>query len=280
MEKILFICTGNTCRSPMAQAIFNHLAGDSAVAKSAGLLVIGTQAEENARLAVLERGIDLTGHVPTQVSPQLMGWADKVYCMTAGHKRALGLAFPQLADKVFTLSADISDPFGGSLERYEICAGQIAACVADILAPVDIVPMEHGHLDQVLEIENQNFSHPWSRGMFLSELENPSSVYFVAQKAGQVLGYAGLMNIAGEGHVVNVAVKKEQMRAGLGTRLVARLEQLARERGCHMLTLEVRQSNVAARRLYEKFGLAGCGVRKNYYQDPDEDGIIMSKNLD
>ena len=135
------------------------------------------------------------------------------------------------------------------------------------------------YIEAVLEIETQNFSQPWTAGMFLSELENPNAAYFAAVEDEVLLGYGGLLNIAGEGHVTNIAVQKQHMGKGLGRHILSHLEQTAKEQGCFMITLEVRQSNAAALGLYKSFGFLQCGIRKDYYQHPIEDAVIMSKEL-
>lgn len=117
---ILFVCTGNTCRSPLAAVMARALGAD---AESAGLCPEeGCPASEGARRAAARRGLDLSRHRARRVTQALMQAAEKVYAMTPAHASALKEAFPAEKDKVFTLSPAIRDPFGGGDDIYEQCA--------------------------------------------------------------------------------------------------------------------------------------------------------------
>ncbi len=141
---------------------------------------------------------------------------------------------------------------------------------------VDIAPLDESHLPQVLAIEQGCFSSPWSENAFRTELERPEvSEWFVALEKDQVVGYAGLLQVGGEGHVTNLAVEREHRRRGIGEMLLGRLVEAARQRGIEGLALEVRKSNEAAIQLYEKHGFRVVGHRKRYYPEDDEDALIM-----
>ena len=139
-----------------------------------------------------------------------------------------------------------------------------------------IVPMTAGHLDQTAAIEAQCFSLPWSRQAFAEELAAPNAVYLVCQEGGLVLGYGGMRHAAGEFYVDNIAVSPAHRRQGVGRAVTKALIARARELGSSFLSLEVRPSNEAAIQLYYKHGFAQVGRRKDYYQDPKEDAIIMT----
>lgn len=142
---------------------------------------------------------------------------------------------------------------------------------------VHLVPMRRRHLRQILKIEAQVYPRPWTLTLFASELNlRDSRHYTVARVNGTVVGYAGLMFAADEAHVTNIAVDPAWHRHKIGTRLFTHLVGQARQRGCRLLTLEVRVSNGPAQSLYRKFGLISVGVRKNYYAETNEDAIIMS----
>jgi ribosomal-protein-alanine N-acetyltransferase len=141
---------------------------------------------------------------------------------------------------------------------------------------VHLSPMRRRHLRQVLRIERQVYPRPWSLGLFLSELSTRGTrLYLVARVGSDVVGYAGIMLVVGEGHVATLAVDPAWHRRGIGTRLMLALLRGAIERGATALTLEVRVSNHAAQELYRQFGFAPAGVRKGYYSDANEDAIIM-----
>ena len=149
---------------------------------------------------------------------------------------------------------------------------------ADELAAgeVRVESMRRRHLRGVLRIEQDANPRPWSLSLFLSELRyTDSRVYVVARVGHELVGYAGLMLVAGDGHVTNIGVDHAHRRTGIATRLLLVLFRRALAEGAQALTLEVRVSNTAAQDLYRRFGFAPAGVRKNYYSDSNEDALIM-----
>jgi ribosomal-protein-alanine N-acetyltransferase len=133
-------------------------------------------------------------------------------------------------------------------------------------APVRIGPMRRRHLRGVLRIEELANPRPWSLSLFLSELRyTESRAYLIARVGTEIVGYAGLMLVAGDGHVTNVGVDPDHRRRGIATRLMLELVRRGLEEGAEALTLEVRVSNQAAQELYRRFGFVPAGVRKNYY---------------
>lgn len=130
MEQIIFICTGNTCRSPMAEGLFRLHGGEEKTglrAASAGLYTQdGLPASENALMAVKELGADITAHRSHALTAEDVKTARYLVCMTGAHYDMLCERYPDCADKIFTLlSEDVSDPFGGDLETYRRTAAQI-----------------------------------------------------------------------------------------------------------------------------------------------------------
>jgi [ribosomal protein S18]-alanine N-acetyltransferase len=141
---------------------------------------------------------------------------------------------------------------------------------------VHIQPMRRRHVRSVLRIEQQVYPRPWSASLFMSELAMRSSrAYYVARVGRELVGYAGLMMTLDEGHVTTIAVDPRRHRAKIGTRLLLVLAREAIERGATALTLEVRMSNSAAQDMYRRFGFGPVGVRKNYYQEVNEDALVM-----
>jgi [ribosomal protein S18]-alanine N-acetyltransferase len=141
---------------------------------------------------------------------------------------------------------------------------------------VHLVPMRRRHLRSVLRIESQVYPRPWSLSLFLSELAlRTSRSYLVARVDGVVVGYAGLMFTGDDAHVTTIAVDPAWHRAKIGSRLLVELARAAIARGARNLTLEVRVSNVGAQAMYERFGFANAGIRKNYYVETNEDALVM-----
>ena len=145
---------------------------------------------------------------------------------------------------------------------------------------VRVVPMTADHLDEVAELERLCFSVPWSRNMLAEELENALSAMLVAlDDQGHVAGYAGLQVILDEGYITNVAVRPDCRRQGVAGQILQVFLDFAQAQGLAFLTLEVRASNQAAILLYGSRGFRGMGRRKNYYEHPREDAIIMTKEF-
>ena len=133
-------------------------------------------------------------------------------------------------------------------------------------------------LEEVLAIEEECFSVPWSKASFLYELlENERAFYYVARANRKVLGYVGMWMILDEGHITNLAVAPAYRRRGIGRALLQYLVEASKMLRIRYLTLEVRRSNLSAQLLYEELGFVRTGVRPRYYQDNQEDAIIMWK---
>ena len=147
---------------------------------------------------------------------------------------------------------------------------------------IQIVPMNADHLEELEKLERICFARPWSRKMLAEELENQCAAFLVAQDSitQQVMGYAGLLVMADEGYITNVAVFPEFRRQGVAAKLIAVFENFARGNKLAFLTLEVRPSNTAAIALYKGFGFEQVGRRKNYYDLPKEDALILTKTYE
>jgi ribosomal-protein-alanine N-acetyltransferase len=143
-----------------------------------------------------------------------------------------------------------------------------------------LVPMNMELVEQVAQIEKMNFSHPWTQEMLEEELNNMLSSFICALgENGVVLGYAGLTVVAGEGYINNIAVRQEYRKQGVASALLEVFIRFAKAQGLDFLTLELRVSNEAAKRLYMKHGFAQVGRRKDYYDDPTEDAILMTRSF-
>ncbi len=144
---------------------------------------------------------------------------------------------------------------------------------------IRILPMKSEHLDQVMQIEEECFSIPWSRTEFENELINQLAMYFVICEDTEVVGYGGMWHVVTEGHITNIAVKPDKRRKGYGKLLMEKLISVGKKKKMIGLTLEVRMNNTNAQRLYTSYGFKPEGIRKNYYADTKEDAIIMWKYL-
>ena len=132
-------------------------------------------------------------------------------------------------------------------------------------------------LNAVAALEEECFSHPWSKQSLSESLENENSVFLVAVEDGKIVGYVGMEVIVDEGYIFNVAVSADYRRRGVGYALVRELVTYGMKNSLCFITLEVRQSNAAAISLYSKFGFIRAGERKNYYSDPEENAVLMTK---
>ena len=147
---------------------------------------------------------------------------------------------------------------------------------------VNVVPMTADHLDELARLEKVCFSRPWSRQMLAEELDNACAAFLVALEEGteKVVGYAGLLVMADEGYITNVAVFPEQRRRGIAGQLLQVFLNFAEANHLAFLTLEVRPSNAAAIALYQGFDFQEAGRRKNYYDLPKEDALILTRTFE
>ncbi|WP_394925795.1 ribosomal protein S18-alanine N-acetyltransferase [uncultured Robinsoniella sp.] len=142
---------------------------------------------------------------------------------------------------------------------------------------IQIRLMRQEDLDSVAQIEQETFSMPWSREGFASSLGRKDTLYLSAFSDGELAGYCGLLQVLDEGEITNVAVKKCFRGQKIASMLMAELLKKGNDRGITFFVLEVRKSNKYAIRLYEKAGFLQAGIRKNFYEKPIEDAVIMCK---
>jgi ribosomal-protein-alanine N-acetyltransferase len=129
-----------------------------------------------------------------------------------------------------------------------------------------------------VEVEIKSFEIPWSKESFENELKNNLALYLVAKVEEKAVGYIGVWKIFDEGHITNVAVHPDFRGNGIGKALISELLYLCKKDGILSFTLEVRESNIGAQKLYKSFGFVEAGKRKAYYSDNNEDAIIMWLN--
>ena len=137
--------------------------------------------------------------------------------------------------------------------------------------------MDDKDINHVCRLEAEAFSQPWKEQDFRNALENTDICYLVAEVSEQVVAACGVRNILGEGEITNVVTDKNKRNSGIGYSLLLKLLEEGRNMGISAFTLEVRKSNEAAIHLYEKLGFSVEGVRRDFYQRPTEDALIMWK---
>ncbi|MFO7814711.1 MAG: ribosomal protein S18-alanine N-acetyltransferase [Halanaerobiales bacterium] len=142
--------------------------------------------------------------------------------------------------------------------------------------------MNENDLNQILKIEREAFSNPWNLKFFREELRhNAFALYLTAEVEENIIGYVGcwFKNHASEVHIVNLAVKKDFRRRGIGSYLIDEIIDMARNLKAEFVTLEVRVTNKAAIELYEKLGFEKAGLTPHYYLDNNEDALLMKKEI-
>lgn len=144
------------------------------------------------------------------------------------------------------------------------------------MAEIVLRQMTPADLDRVMEIEVLSFPSPWPREDMEYEITcNGAARYYVLEEDGRVMAYAGVWFLIGEGHVTSVAVHPEARGRGYGVRIVEHMMRSAMELGIQFLSLEVRQNNLPAQKLYKKMGFKKAGLKEGYYEDTGEDAVIM-----
>jgi ribosomal-protein-alanine N-acetyltransferase len=135
--------------------------------------------------------------------------------------------------------------------------------------------MKEEDLPEVHEMESNIFSKPWSLTDFKESMKKPHNIYLVVEERSEIVAYCGLWGVAGEGQINNVAVKKVLRGQGIGHNMLKELIDLGKKQGLVAFTLEVRAGNLTAISLYRRLGFLDAGIRKNFYEAPTEDALIM-----
>ncbi len=143
----------------------------------------------------------------------------------------------------------------------------------------NILKLKNEDVLMVAEIEKECFSKPWSEKAIKAVINDDLSHFIVAKIGNEVVGYGGMYSVMGEGYIYNIAVKRKYRKFGIGTNIVNELVNYSKIKSLNFLSLEVRKSNTPAINLYSNCGFEKVGNRKNFYTNPLEDAIIMTKFL-
>ena len=149
--------------------------------------------------------------------------------------------------------------------------------VVDMYTNIEITTMKLCHIEAIHCLEKECFSEPWSFEALKEELSNKNAHFVVALSDNELLGYCGMYSVLDEGYITNIAVFPRFRGNKISKRLLAYIFKYCRDSHLSFLSLEVRASNFAAIKLYENTGFEKLGIRKNFYNYPKEDAVIMTK---
>ena len=275
---VIFVCTGNTCRSPMAEYYLKSKNLDGVNVISRGFSG-GDSANEKSIAVMSEVDIDISNHISKNITADEVQNADAIICMTESHRQML-LLYGADDSKLYVLGDGIADPFGCDIDTYRTCRDEIFSNIDKLIengffSQVTVSVANIDDVKDIANIENNSFSTPWSEKA-IRESMDAGTIFYVACFNDKIVGYMGLSKIVGEGYVTNIAVLPEYRRLGIGEKILGYVIDNTKAE-LEFISLEVRVSNIAAISLYEKFGFERVGLRKRFYTNPQEDAIIMTK---
>lgn len=262
----------------MAEGYLNSLCLPNITAESRGFGYDGDPVSENSAAVMKEIGIDISAHRSRHITADNLN-ADRIICMTSAHKSALAAAGIDST----VLGGGISDPFGSGLEVYRKCRDEITSAVRQLafggfFTDFHIRTADINDAERIAAVEKSCFSSPWSENAIKESLQAGTHM-FAAEGADGIVGYIGVNCVAGEGYITDIAVYENMRGKGVGSYLISYTVESAKAAGLEFLSLEVRVSNENAIRLYKKYGFVQEGRRKNFYTDPREDALILTKRF-
>jgi len=291
---ILFVDDDDTALAPAAKAFFEMYGAQRCPdipCESAGLFFPGEALQHDCRAAAEALGANFGGYSCKELSDELFDSYEVVMCMTLAQVDELLDRYPGSEKKV--ICADETDILRPRLKMgWKKAVERVRAVIDDeteqLRLPsaddIEIIPLGADASEEIIGrialLEEAEFSAPWTEPMLRRALGEENK-YFYAAMAGEFLaGYIGSQLLFGELEIFNVLVEESFRSRGIGRKLVERLISDARALGAQRITLEVRASNASAIALYEKQGFAEVGRRKNYYQKPREDAVLMDLYLE
>ena len=315
IKRLVFVCTGNTCRSPMAAAVARAEAKKRSLSieiESCGTVArAGDRATDHAVKACSEAGLDITHHSAKNIS-DLPDDEDTIYAvMSRQHEAWLRYVLGIPGERIVILGNGVPDPYGGSLKVYKETFNYLVSAIKalfdrieDNIAVIgadgsqtseaefdfDIYWAEGEHAPAISMLENHTFTDAWSLALLADEIENEDAIFLIAsdkyadpaaanKKSQRVYGYAIAIITADIAQLLKLCVDEHVRRHGVAEALLNSIIREAKKRGCTEITLEARVSNAPAIALYEKAGFQSLGVRPGFYSDPKEDALIMTAPL-
>ncbi len=281
---VVFVCTGNTCRSPMAEGYLKSLKKSDVNVFSAGINATDNKVSKNSKIVMEEIGIDISHHTPSPLTAELIKKADIIYTMTAAQCAILKTALQSFNGLSVIVEAldkeDIIDPYMSNIETYRECRDQIVDAI-DYHFGIKkriIHHLHEDHIGQIAELEKLCFHHPWSERSISESMLNRTT-YLGIMENDVLVGYLSYRMMCGIGEVNNIATHPDFRRQGIARSLLCELVGNGVFSDYTALNLEVRESNIPAKNLYSAFGFKEVGRRKNYYDSPKEDAILMTRRF-
>lgn len=291
INEICFVCTGNICRSPAAQYLAQRIIDERGLdirTCSAGIAAVTDEpASENSIIACELEGVDLSPHRARQLDNSFVHTGTVFAVMTEQHSQWLRRCLGVPADMIYIIGGGIPDPYLRPLAAYKECVAAMLEALPElidrIIADDENRPtVRMAAADDagfICELEAQCLGTDPSLASVEEEILFEHSRVLIAQHASQRLGYVSAQITDDVLYISNLCVSPEHRKKGAASHLLYSLRELAYEYGCSEISLEVRQSNRNAIRLYSGCGFAYVGIRPKFYSAPQEDAVIMTAVL-